>query len=97
MCPCAAALGSNLRRLHSAKRAYKRHKPQAVLYLDRLDVGRRDLADYNVLRSITEVFGQDMWFSTVLLMTHGGSAPPDTRHVSLPLLVCMPLTSFSKC
>lgn len=31
-----------------------------------------------VLRGITEVFGQDMWFSTVLLLTHGGAAPPDT-------------------
>lgn len=76
--PSAGAIGSNLRRLHAAKRAFNRHKPQAVLYLDRLDAGRRDLADLNVLRSITEVFGQDMWFSTVLLLTHGGSAPPDT-------------------
>ena len=32
-----------------------------------------------VLRAITEVFGQDMWFSTVLLLTHGGAPPPDSR------------------
>lgn len=31
-----------------------------------------------MLRSITEVFGADMWFSTVLLLTHGGAPPPDT-------------------
>lgn len=135
--PCcrAGAIASNLRKLHAAKRAFNKHKPQAVLYIDRLDAGRRDMADLNVsaprdslprihalmlrrgrppraavwaswpvlgelaasasnagtasacplspplqvLRSITEVFGQDMWFSTVLLLTHGGAPPPDTR------------------
>lgn len=42
------ALASNLSKLHAAKRAFNRHKPQAVLYIDRLDAGRRDLADLNV-------------------------------------------------
>lgn len=76
--PSAGAIASNLRKLHAAKRAFNKYKPQAVLYIDRLDAGRRDMADLNVLRSITEVFGQDIWFTTVLLLTHGGSAPPDT-------------------
>ena len=120
--PAAGAIGSNLRKLHAAKRAFNRHKPQAVLYVDRLDAGRRDLADLNVstrrdaclrwvfgavpglsdgplhgrcprsgetrprhrtacpsrppcsqvLRSISEVFGQDMWFSTVRALGGGG-------------------------
>ena len=46
--PSAGALASNLRRLRAAKAAFNRHKPQAVLYIDRLDAGRRDLADLNV-------------------------------------------------
>lgn len=44
----AGAIGANLRKLHAAKRAFNKHKPQAVLYVDRLDAGRRDLADLNV-------------------------------------------------
>jgi hypothetical protein len=44
----SAAVGSNLRKLHAAKRAFNRYKPKAVIYVDRLDVGRRDQADVNV-------------------------------------------------
>jgi hypothetical protein len=40
------------------------------------------LPQSQVLRSITEVFGQDTWFSTVLVLTHGGAPPPDTRHAA---------------
>ena len=36
-----------------------------------------------VLRSISEVFGQDLWFSTVLVLTRGASAPPDNRWVRM--------------
>ena len=46
--PSAGAIATNLRTLHAAKRAFNRHRPQAVLYVDRLDAGRRDLADLNV-------------------------------------------------
>lgn len=48
--PChrPGAIGANLRKLHAAKRAFNKYKPQAVLYVDRLDAGRRDLADLNV-------------------------------------------------
>lgn len=46
--PSGGAIGANLRKLHAAKRAFNKHKPQAVLYVDRLDAGRRDLADLNV-------------------------------------------------
>ena len=135
--PRAGAIASNLTKLHAAKRAFNRHRPNAVLYVDRLDAGRRDLADLNVsgrrrrgrrrrvvcfcqsragagraelggavgraapcvlrstrgadrgrpggwlrctqvMRSITDVFGADTWFSTVLVLTHGSTAPPDT-------------------
>jgi hypothetical protein len=72
-----AAAASNLRRLHAAKRAWNRHRPSAVLYFDRLDAPRRDQADLPVARAITEVFGPDLWFSTVLAFTHAGAPPPD--------------------
>jgi len=44
----AGTISSNLRKLHAAKRAFNKYKPQAVLYIDRLDAGRRDMADLNV-------------------------------------------------
>lgn len=72
-----SALGDNLRKLHAAKRAWDRYKPHAVLYLDRMDAPRRDQADLPVMRTITDVFGPDIWFSTVLTLTHAGNPPPD--------------------
>lgn len=72
-----AALGSNLSKLHAAKRAWNKYKPHAVLYLDRMDIGRRDQADLPVMHAISEVFGPDIWFSTVLTLTHATAPPPD--------------------
>ena len=143
-CHLPGAIASNLSKLHAAKRAFNRYKPNTVLYVDRLDAGRRDLADLSVsvlsfelctqegvlpggqrasgawglgantgrwvlhhsslrthagallfaelstpsfpfllsspqvVRAITDVFGADMWFSTVLVLSHGSCAPPDT-------------------
>jgi hypothetical protein len=54
----AGAIASNLAKLHQAKRAFNKYKPQAVFYVDRLDVGRRDLADLNVRpRAVGEMGG----------------------------------------
>lgn len=72
-----AATAANLRKLHAAKRAWNRHKPHAVLWVDRMDLGRRDQADIPVMRSVADVFGDDIWFSTVLTLTHAGVPPPD--------------------
>ncbi len=36
-----------------AKRAFNKYKPDIVLYIDRLDVTRRDTADLPVMRAIT--------------------------------------------
>ena len=38
-------LAANLKILHAAKRAFNKHRPSAVLYVDRMDAGRRDGAD----------------------------------------------------
>jgi AIG1 family len=71
------AMAANLKKLHACKRAWNKHKPHAVLYLDRMDHGRRDQADLPVMRAVTEVLGPDVWFSTVLTLTHAGAPPPD--------------------
>lgn len=75
--PSPGAMAANLRKLHAARRAFQKHKVNVVLYLDRLDASRRDHSDLGVVRSITEVFGADLWFSTIMVMTHGAAAPPD--------------------
>lgn len=75
--PGPSCQADNLKILHAAKRAFQKHKPHAVLYMDRMDVTRRDQADVAVMRSISDVFGPDIWFSTMLTLTHGGSPPPD--------------------
>lgn len=71
------AMAANLKKLHSCKRAWNKYKPHAVLYLDRMDHGRRDQADLPVMRAVTDILGPDAWFSTVLTLTHAGAPPPD--------------------
>ena len=72
-----ASQASNLKILHAAKRAFNKHKPHAVLYMDRMDSTRRDQADLAIMRSISDVFGPDVWFSTMVTLTHAGAPPPD--------------------
>lgn len=75
--PGPSAMGENLKILHAAKRAFQRYKPHAVLYVDRTDVSRRDQSDLPVTRAISDVFGPDIWFSTMLTLTHAMTPPPD--------------------
>ena len=60
-----------------AKGAFKRHKPDIVLYLDRMDNVRRSFGDLPLLRSITDMFGASMWFNTIVVLTHASTAPPE--------------------
>jgi len=48
-----------------AKRVSKKHKPDIVLYVDRMDLLRRPGSDLPVLRHITSVLGAGTWFNTV--------------------------------
>lgn len=75
--PAASQLATNLRSLNSIKAAYKKHKPDIVLYVDRLDVVRRDMGDLTLLRTITEKFGASLWFNTILVLTHAGAELPE--------------------
>jgi hypothetical protein len=72
-----SSLAENLKILHAAKRAFNRHKPDAILYMDRLDSTRRDQSDLPIMRAVSDVFGTDIWFSTILTLTHAGAPPPD--------------------
>ncbi|GKF06127.1 translocase of chloroplast 120, chloroplastic-like protein [Tanacetum coccineum] len=46
-----------------------------VLYLDRLDIQSRD--DMPILQTITDIFGQSIWFNDIVFLTHAASAPPE--------------------
>lgn len=75
--PSASMTGKNQRILSQAKAAWKRYKPDIVLYLDRMDFVRRDFGDLPLLRSVTEMFGASMWFNTIVVLTHASTAPPE--------------------
>lgn len=40
---------------------------------------RTDMADVPLLRAITDTFGPNMWFNTIVALTHAAAAPPDSN------------------
>ncbi|GJU45562.1 translocase of chloroplast 120, chloroplastic-like protein [Tanacetum coccineum] len=65
----------NQKILQSVKKFIQKSPPDIVLYLDRLDMQSRD--DMPLLRTITDIFGQSIWFNTIVVLTHAASAPPE--------------------
>lgn len=63
--------------LHSVKKFIQKSPPDIVLYLDRLDMQSRDFGDMPLLRTITDIFGQSIWFNAIVVLTHAASAPPE--------------------
>ncbi|XP_057500906.1 translocase of chloroplast 132, chloroplastic-like [Actinidia eriantha] len=75
--PSCSERRQNEKILHSIKRFIKKTPPDIVLYVDRLDTQSRDFGDLPLLRTITEVLGPSIWFNTIVVLTHAGSAPPE--------------------
>ncbi|KAL8196583.1 hypothetical protein R6Q57_024878 [Mikania cordata] len=63
--------------LHTVKRFIQKSPPDIVLYLDRLDMQSRDFGDMPLLKTITDIFGQSIWFNAIVVLTHAASAPPE--------------------
>ena len=64
--------------MNDAKKFTKQHKPDIVLYFDRLDIpSRSDAADLPLLKQITNTLGQAIWFNAIVVLTHAATAPPD--------------------
>ncbi|XP_010526901.1 PREDICTED: translocase of chloroplast 120, chloroplastic [Tarenaya hassleriana] len=63
--------------LNSVKNFIKKTPPDIILYLDRLDLQSRDSGDMPLLHTITNIFGQSIWFNAIVVLTHAASAPPD--------------------
>lgn len=75
--PSWADQKKNEKILHSVKRFIQKSPPDIVLYLDRLDMQSRDFGDMPLLRTITDIFGQSIWFNAIVVLTHAASAPPE--------------------
>ncbi|RWR91023.1 translocase of chloroplast 90, chloroplastic isoform X1 [Cinnamomum micranthum f. kanehirae] len=67
----------NRKILLSVKRHIKRSPPDIVLYFERLDVINMGYNDFPLLKLITDVLGFEIWFNTILVMTHCSSALPE--------------------
>ena len=79
--PSSADIAYNARVMADAKRFTKKHKPDIVLYFDRMDqVSRVDGGDLPLLKTITSAFGAAVWFNAIVVLTHGSSAPPDGQN-----------------
>ncbi|GKG30173.1 translocase of chloroplast 120, chloroplastic-like protein, partial [Tanacetum coccineum] len=64
----------NQKILQSVKKFIQKSPPDIVLYLDWLDMLSRD--DMPILRTITDIFGQSIWFNAIVVLTHAASCEP---------------------
>nr|GEW13757.1 translocase of chloroplast 159, chloroplastic-like [Tanacetum cinerariifolium] len=67
----------NLKILKSIKRLAKKHTPDVVLYVDRLDTHTRADDDSHLLRLITSSLGSSVWHNCIIALTHASSSPTD--------------------
>lgn len=49
-----------------------------LLYVDRLDAYRVDTLDGQVVKAISNIFGQEIWNRAILVLTHAQVSPPDS-------------------
>lgn len=74
---CSSYHTQNRALLKTIKRVYDWHKPNFVLYVDRLDAAKGGFGELSLLGQITQVMGQAMWRDTMVLLTHASSARAD--------------------
>ena len=63
-CPCTTC------------RAYRQHKPDLVLYVDRLDASVRTGGELPALKGLSDSLGAQLWLNTIVALTHSGAEPP---------------------
>ncbi|KAG0450719.1 hypothetical protein HPP92_026594 [Vanilla planifolia] len=69
--------GANKRILSSMKKYARSCPPDAVLYVDRLDMHAGDFDDLPLLKMITNVLGSSIWFNAIIAFTHAAYALPE--------------------
>ncbi|KAL2479577.1 Translocase of chloroplast 90 [Abeliophyllum distichum] len=67
----------NKKILHSVKRFVKKSRPDVILYFERLDMMNSGYFDFPLLKLVTDLLGPEIWFNTILVMTHSSAALPD--------------------
>ncbi|CAI0388638.1 unnamed protein product [Linum tenue] len=61
----------------SVKRFIRRSPPDIVLFVERLDLINMGSCDFPLLKLMTDVFGNAIWFNTLIVMTHASSSLPE--------------------
>ncbi|CAD7694803.1 unnamed protein product, partial [Ostreobium quekettii] len=69
--------------LRKVKAAVNRYKPQIVIYVDRMDIFRREFSDLPLLRLINDML-PNMLYSCIAILTHANAPPPDGTHGEMP-------------
>ncbi|CAI9758929.1 unnamed protein product [Fraxinus pennsylvanica] len=67
----------NKKILLSVRRFVKKSRPDVILYFERLDMINSNYCDFPLLKLITDHLGHEIWFNTILVMTHSSSALPE--------------------
>ncbi|KAK4787088.1 hypothetical protein SAY86_010921 [Trapa natans] len=72
-----STMGRNRKIMLQVKRYIKRTPPDIVLFFERLDHLDTDYNEYTLLKLISQVFGNAIWFNTILVMTHASASLPE--------------------
>ena len=64
---------ANKQLLRKIKAAYSWHKPNYVLYVDRLDASRPSLGELTLLSLINETLGAKVWRETMVILSHANA------------------------
>lgn len=74
----AGATAYNAKVNQQIKRAYNKHHPDLVLYVDRLDSLTRPGGELPALRSLSENLGPGFWLNTIVALSHAGCPAPSS-------------------
>ncbi|KAI8469532.1 MAG: hypothetical protein J3K34DRAFT_279073 [Monoraphidium minutum] len=69
----------NAAALKAVAGAFRQHRPDLVVYVDRFDQPSRSGAEMPALQALTAALGPGVWLNTVVALTHAGALPPAGR------------------
>ncbi|KAG1663291.1 hypothetical protein FOA52_006332 [Chlamydomonas sp. UWO 241] len=72
----ASATATNGRSLQQIRKAYNSHKPDLVVYVDRLDATARAGGELPALKVLSDNLGAGLWLNTIVALSHAGTPPP---------------------
>ncbi|XP_031401969.1 translocase of chloroplast 90, chloroplastic isoform X1 [Punica granatum] len=73
----ASTMGRNRKIMLKVKKYLRRSPPDIVLFFERLDHINANYNENTLLKLMTEVFGNAIWFNTILVMTHASCSLPE--------------------